>query len=56
MQVLQRDIFGENALFYFERFDAYQILETSVIDSVMVELWNSKIDSSGSLLDNSTSF
>lgn len=54
--MLQTDIFGENALFYFERFDAYKILETSVIDSVMIDLWNSKIESSGNFLDNSTCY
>ena len=53
---MQTDIFGNNALTYFEKFDAYKILETSVIDSIMIDLWNSKLDTSGSLLENSTGY
>jgi len=51
---VQTDIFGNTALTYFEEFDAYKILETSVIDSIMIDLWNSKLDTSGSLFEDST--
>lgn len=56
MLVLQNDIFGKNTLSYFEQFDMYKLLETSVIDCIMVDLWNSDVDSNGWLLENSTSF
>jgi len=55
-QVVQTDIFGNNALTYFEKFDAYKILETSVIDGIMIDLWNSKLDTSGDLLNDSTGY
>ena len=50
----QTDIFGNSALNYFEQFDAFKILETSVIDSTMIDLWNSKLDTSGSFFEIST--
>jgi hypothetical protein len=34
----------------------YKILETSVIDCIMVDLWDSDVDSNGWFLENSTTF
>jgi hypothetical protein len=36
---------------YMERMDAYQLMDTKIMDRIMKELWNSDIDDSGSFLD-----
>ena len=50
-QVRQKDIFDVEAMSYMERMDAYQLMDTKIMDRIMKELWNSDIDDSGSFLD-----
>jgi hypothetical protein len=50
-QVLQKDIFETNAMSYMEKQDAYELMDTKIMDRIMKELWNSDIDISGHFLD-----
>ena len=54
-QIKQIDIFGKTALTYLEQHDAFKILETNVLDSIMIDLWSSKLDTCGSFFEMSTS-
>lgn len=38
MQATQKDIFGETVLTYFEEYDAFKLMQTSIIDEVMKDL------------------
>jgi hypothetical protein len=38
MQVLQKDIFGKDVLYYFEKVDAFKLMETSIIDQILREV------------------
>jgi len=37
-----------------ERMDAYTLMDTKIMDRIMKELWNSDIDVSGTILEQST--
>jgi len=39
-----------------ERQDAYELMDTKIMDRIMKELWNSDIDISGHFLDQSTAY
>jgi hypothetical protein len=39
-----------------EKQDAYELMDTKIMDRIMKELWNSDIDISGHFLDQSTAF
>jgi len=54
MQVRQKDIFETDAMSYMERMDAYTLMDTKIMDRIMKELWNSDIDVSGTILEQST--
>ena len=43
-----------NSLYYLERFDAFKIMETNIMDRVMQEYWQSNLDASGHFLGAST--
>ena len=45
-----------NSLYYLERFDAFKIMETNIMDRVMQEYWQSNLDANGSLFEASTSY
>lgn len=38
MQSIQCDIFGETVLTYLEKYDAYTMMETSIINEVMEDI------------------
>jgi len=54
MQVRQKDIFETDAMSYMERMDAYTLMDTKIMDRIMKDLWNSDIDVSGTILEQST--
>jgi hypothetical protein len=41
---------------YMERMDAYTLMNTKIMDRIMKELWVTDIDTSGSWLDQSSSY
>lgn len=44
------------ALEYFEKYDVFKLLETKVIDCIVIDLWESKLDVNGGFLENSTAY
>jgi hypothetical protein len=56
MMVLQKDVFGFTSLEYFERYDVFKLLETKVIDCIVIDLWESNLDVNGGFLENSTAY
>jgi hypothetical protein len=56
MMVLQKDVFGLTSLEYFEKYDVFKLLETKVIDCIVIDLWESNLDVNGGFLENSTAF
>ena len=50
------DITNRDSLFYLERLNAFEIMETHIMDRVMLEYWNGNLDASGYFLEASTSF
>ena len=46
----------KDSLYYLEHLDAFDIVETHVVDRVMQEYWQSNLDASGSFLDASTAY
>lgn len=46
---------NRDALYYLERFDAFEIMETHIMDHVMQEYWQSDLDASGDYTGASTS-
>ena len=46
----------KDSLYYLEHLDAFDIVETNVVDRVMQEYWQSNLDASGSFLDASTAY
>ena len=55
-QVRSKDIFETDAMSYMERQDAYELMDTKIMDRIMKELWFSDIDISGHFLDQSTAY
>ena len=47
---------NKDSLWYLEHMDAFEIVQTNVIDRVMQELWQGPYDASGSLFATSTSY
>ena len=56
VQVRQRNLVGRNALFYMEKIDAFQLMETKVMDRIMKEYWKSNIDTGGSIFEMASSY
>ena len=46
---------NRDALYYLERFDAFDIMETHIMDHVMQEYWQSDLDARGDYMGASTS-
>ena len=55
-QIRQIDMMGRQSLYYLEHLDAFQIMETKIMDRVMQEYWQSNLDASGSLFGASTAY
>jgi len=55
-QIRQIDLMNRDALYYLEYLDAFEIMETHIIDRVMQEYWQSNLDASGSLFGVSTAY
>lgn len=55
-QVQQIDLMNRNCLFYLERLNAFEIMETHIMDRIMQEYWQSNLDASGSFFSDSTSY
>lgn len=47
---------NRNALYYLEYLDAFPIMETHIIDRVMQESWQSKLDANGKLMGASSPY
>ena len=47
---------NRDSVYYLERVDAFEIMETHILDRVMQEYWQSNLDASGSFLGASTAF
>ena len=47
---------NKDSLYYLERMDAFEIMETHIMDRVMQEYWQSNLDASGHFLSASTTF
>ena len=47
---------NRDTLYYLERLDSYEIMETHIMDRVMQEYWSGNLDASGSFFENSTAF
>ena len=47
---------NKNALYYLEHLDAFEIMESHIMDRVMQEYWQGNLDASGSFLEASTAF
>ena len=47
---------NRNSLYYLEHLDAFQIMESHIMDRVMQEYWQSSLDASGRFLDASTCY
>lgn len=56
MQILEPDIFGYNCLYYFEKLDAYQLMETTIIDLSMQDVFRGTREPYGHFLQDSNSF
>ena len=52
----QRDLAGNSVLEKLARFNQFEILQTKVVDRVVRDYWGSKVDVSGSLMDNSSAY
>ena len=46
----------KDSLYYLEHLDAFDIVETHVVDRVMQEYWMGNLDASGSFLGASTAY
>lgn len=55
-QLRQVDMMNRDSLYYLERLDAFQIMETHIMDRIMQEYWQSNLDISGSFMDSSTAY
>ena len=55
-QLRQIDMMNKTALYYLEHLDAFQIMESHIMDRVMQEYWQSNLDASGSFLEASTAY
>ena len=56
ISVRRKDLSNHNSLYYMELMDAFQLMDTKVMDRIMKEYWNSDIDTSGSFFQASTSY
>ena len=54
--VHRKNLSNHNSLYYMELMDAFQLMDTKVMDRIMKEYWNSDIDTSGSFFQASTSY
>ena len=52
----RKDLRNRNALYYMESMDAFELMNTKVMDRIMKEYWNSNIDTSGSFFQASTCY
>ena len=47
---------NRDALYYLERLDAFEIMETHIMDRVMQDYWQGNLDAGGSFLATSTAY
>ena len=47
---------NRDSLYYLEHLDAFEIMETHIMDRVMQEYWQSNLDASGHFLGASTTY
>lgn len=45
---------NKDSLYYLERLDAFEIMETHIMDRLMQEYWQSSLDAGGSFFEDST--
>lgn len=47
---------NKDSLFYLERLNAFEIMETHIMDRVMQEYWQGNLDASGFFFEASTAY
>ena len=47
---------NRDSLYYLEQLNAYEIMETHIMDRVMLEYWAGDLDAGGNFFDTSTSY
>ena len=55
-QLRQVDMMNRDSLYYLERLDAFEIMETHIMDRVMQEYWQGNLDVAGSFFETSTAY
>lgn len=55
-QLRQVDLMNRDSLYYLERLDAFDIMETHIMDRVMQDYWQGNLDAGGSFFEVSTCF
>ena len=55
-QLKQKDLMGYTALERLAELDMLEILQTKIVDRILKDIWSSKIDVSGTIMDNSSCF
>jgi len=56
MLLKEEDMEGRNCLWYMAMNDIYEILDTTVMDRIIYDLWRSNIDVTGYFMEMSTNF
>ena len=54
--IYKDDLFNKSALVYMEMYDSYSLLETKILDRIMLQTWKGDVDTPGTLLNNSSCF
>jgi hypothetical protein len=52
----RKDLRNRDSLYYMEMMDAFELMNTKVMDRIMKEYWNSNIDTSGDFFQCSTCY
>ena len=47
---------NRDALYYLERLDAFEVMETHIMDRVMQEYWQGNLDAGGNFFETSTTY
>ena len=55
-QIRQIDLMNRDSLYYLERLDAFDIMQTHIMDRIMQEYWQSNLDANGNFMGASTAF
>lgn len=56
MMLKEEDLDGRNALWFMATHNIYNILDTTVMDRIIYDLWRSNIDVTGNILETSSNY